>query len=115
MFESIQNESIERLTGYSALIARYGLEVIPNWHSSTVINSGIHRIDTIGGQIKEVYPPKYWPGDMLGDHLEFALKYDGTNLGILASLFRKPIKKTSLSLFTAANPYWLLFPYGSIC
>jgi len=39
--------------------------------------------------IEEVYPPKYWPGNTLGDHLEFALKYDGTNLAILASLFRE--------------------------
>ncbi|MCL7489699.1 MAG: Fic family protein [Desulfobulbaceae bacterium] len=38
--------------------------------------------------IEEFYPAKYWPGDTLGDHLEFALKYDGTNLAILAHLFR---------------------------
>jgi len=35
----------------------------------------------------EVYPARYWPGDTLGGHLEFALKYDGTNLAILASVF----------------------------
>jgi hypothetical protein len=35
-----------------------------------------------------MYPAKYWPGDEVGDHLEFALKYDGTNLAILASLFQ---------------------------
>jgi len=29
----------------------------------------------------------YWPGDSFGDQIELALKYDGTNLGILASLF----------------------------
>ena len=76
-----------RLAGYSALIERYGLEVIPNWHKSAVASSGSHRISTNGSVIEEVYPAKYWPGDSLGDHLEFALKYDGTNLGILASLF----------------------------
>jgi len=47
----------------------------------------VHRIDSTEGVIEEVYPSKYWPGDALGDHLEFALKYDGTNLSILASLF----------------------------
>ena len=51
--------------------------------------SGIHRIDSSGGVIEEVYPSKYWPGDTLGDHLEFALKYDGTNLAILSILFQK--------------------------
>jgi hypothetical protein len=37
--------------------------------------------------VESVYPPSYWPGDRIGDHLEFALKYDGTNLGILHALF----------------------------
>jgi Fic/DOC family len=74
--------------GYEALIARYGLEVIPNWHRSFVATRGVHRIETVSGITEEVYPSKYWPGDTLGDHLEFALKYDGTNLSILASLFQ---------------------------
>lgn len=39
--------------------------------------------------IEEVYSPKYWPGNELGDHLEFALKYDGMNLAILSSLFQE--------------------------
>jgi hypothetical protein len=54
-----------------------------------VKSRGIHQIESSGGVIKEVYPPKYWPGDELGNHLEFALKYDGTNLAILSSLFRE--------------------------
>jgi Fic family protein len=37
---------------------------------------------------EETYPSRYWPGDKLGDHLEFALKYDGTNLALLASVFQ---------------------------
>ena len=76
-----------RPAGYAALIERYGLVVIRNWHQSLVATSGTHRIDSTEGVIEEVYPSKYWPGDSLGDHLEFALKYDGTNLAILASLF----------------------------
>ncbi len=39
------------------------------------------------GQEKTVYPESYWPGDRTGDHLEFALKYDGVHLGILSALF----------------------------
>ena len=60
----------------------------PYWHRSRVATSGIHRIDSTGATVEEVYPPKYWPGDTIGDHLEFALKYDGTNLAILARLFQ---------------------------
>lgn len=74
--------------GYQALIDRYRLEVIPNWHRSFVASSGPHRIDSASGVIEEVFPSRYWPGDSPGDHLEFALKYDGTNLATLASLFR---------------------------
>jgi hypothetical protein len=77
-----------RPAGYAALVQKYGLDVIPNWHRSLVATSGTHRMRTIEGIVEEVYPPKYWPGEDLGSHLEFALKYDGTNLAILASLFR---------------------------
>lgn len=91
-----QNQSLYRLAGYAALIEQYDLDVIPNWHTSMVTIRGIHRIDSLGGIIKEVYPSRYWPGETLGDHLEFALKYDGTNLAILASLFQKVSDKSCL-------------------
>lgn len=87
MSESDLSGASLRPAGYAALVERYGLEVIPNWHSSMVAVSRTHRIATVEGLVEEVYPPRYWPGDSVGDHLEFALKYDGTNLGILASLF----------------------------
>ena len=77
-----------RSAGYELLIAQYELDVIPNWHRSYVANSSSRRINTAAGATEEIYPSKYWPGDSLGDHLEFALKYDGTNLAILASLFQ---------------------------
>ncbi len=88
MAENDKNKSTYRLAGYAALIERYDLDVIPNWHRSLVTTAGIHRIDSSGSVIEEIYPPKYWPGDTLGDHLEFAFKYDGTNLVILAGLFQ---------------------------
>ena len=81
------NSNRARLAGYSALIAKYGLRVIPNWHESFVATGGMRRVETKPGVVRETYPPSYWPGDTLGDHLEFALKYDGTNLAILASVF----------------------------
>ncbi len=77
-----------RAAGYSALVAKYDLDVIPNWHESFVATSGTRRIESTGKIVHETYPITYWPGDSLGDHLEFALKYDGTNLAILASIFR---------------------------
>lgn len=76
-----------RLAGYAALVTQFHLEVIPNWHKSFVASGNSHRVEMAGGMIEEVYPARYWPGDRLSDQLEFALKYDGTNLAILASIF----------------------------
>jgi hypothetical protein len=77
MTETGQETATPRPAGYAALIERYHLDVIPNWHRSLVATSGIHRMDSIGGVIEETFPAKYWRGNGLGDHLEFALKYDG--------------------------------------
>jgi hypothetical protein len=77
-----------RPAGYAALTRRLGLEVIPNWHESLVARGGTHRVESDGPVVRETYTSRYWPGEGLGDHLEFALKYDGVNLAILASVFR---------------------------
>ena len=95
MVDNKKDKPKYRLAGYSALIKRYKLDVIPNWHKSLIAISGIHRINTVGEVIEEIYPLKYWPGDTSGDHLEFALKYDGVNLAILANLFQR-IKEEDL-------------------
>lgn len=76
------------MAGYSSLIERYRLSVLPNWHLSTVSPTGTLRSTIQEGRVESVYPQSYWPGDSTGDHLEFALKYDGVNLGILSALFR---------------------------
>lgn len=78
----------QRPAGYAALLERYGLEAIPNWHRSYVVaTGGTHRARAMREGVEETYPAVYWPGDSLGAHLEFALKYDGTSLAILATLF----------------------------
>ena len=51
-----QGKSTLRPAGYAALIERYGLDVIPNWHISRVTTSGAHRIDFQTGVTEEVYP-----------------------------------------------------------
>ena len=117
MVENEQGTSIYRPAGYAALIERYDLDVIPNWHKSQVTASGIHRIGSGEGFIEEVYPPKYWPGDTLGDHLEFALKYDGTNLAILSVLFQKAEEEDILEYVRSkptgkyARRLWFLYEF----
>ena len=117
MAENDQEQATLRLAGYAALIDLYGLDVIPNWHRSLVTTSGIHRIDLTGGVIEEVYAPKYWPGDALGDHLEFALKYDGTNLAILTILFQEVAAEDFLAYVRSkptgkyARRLWFLYEF----
>ncbi len=117
MAENDQGRSNCRLAGYAALIERYGLKVIPNGHRSLVAFSGIHRIDSGGSVVEEVYPSKYWPGDTLGDHLEFALKYDGTNLAILANLFQEATEGDVLEYVRSkptgkyARRLWFLYEF----
>ena len=117
MAETDQDKSTYRPARYAALIERYDLDVIPNWHKSMVTASGIHRIDSSKGVIEEVYPSKYWPGDILGDHLEFALKYDGTNLAILGILFQKAGKEDLLEHVRSkptgkyARRLWFLYEF----
>lgn len=83
------NDFHTRPAGYVALIQRFGLQVIPNWHESFIATGGgTHQIHSTEPGVRETYISRYWPGEKLGDHLEFALKYDGTNLAILASIFR---------------------------
>lgn len=76
-----------RLAGYAFLIEQYGLRALPNWRTSSVSPTGTLRSTIQDGRVESVYPQSYWPGDGTGDHLEFALKYDGLNLGILSALF----------------------------
>lgn len=89
--------------GYAALINRYQISVIPHWHKSMVTSSGVRRIDTSGAVTVEFFTATYWPGDGVGDHLEFALKYDGINLGILASLFEK-VEQQDLLDYVRSSP-----------
>lgn len=117
MNENNKARSTRRPAGYEALIERYDLEVIPNPHRSFVAATGMHRTESIGGVIEEVYPAKYWPGDTTADHLEFALKYDGVNLAILASLFQKVEEKDLLEYVHSkptgkyARRLWFLYEF----
>lgn len=117
MGESNKDQAVRRLAGYAELVKRYNLSVIPNWHISSVVTAGLHRISSTGNIIDEVYPVKYWPGETLGDHLEFALKYDGVNLAILANLFHK-VKETDLLEYVSSKPIgkyvrrvWFLYEF----
>ena len=81
------HDSGVRSAGYAALAEWLGIPVLPNWHESLVASGSTHRVDSTGGTVRETYTSRHWPGEGIGDHLEFALKYDGVNLAILANIF----------------------------
>ena len=71
---SLKNTSEHsRLAGYAFLIEGYGLSVLPNWHASSVRTAGGLRAVVHGDRVETEYPPSYWTGDGLGNHLEFTL------------------------------------------
>ena len=78
-----------RPAGYAYLLKKFKLTGMPNWHSSSVSTTGTHYSKIQDGFVEDVFRTQYWPGEKLGDHLEFALKYDGVNLGLLARIFEK--------------------------
>lgn len=78
----------ERPTGYLFLTESYGLAHLPHDVASYVLTQGNRRTEIADGRRVEYYPRKYWPGEGLFDHLEFALRYEGLHLGLLRALFR---------------------------
>ncbi len=93
-----------RPAGYAALMERHGIRGVPNWHRSVVATTATRRVETMAdGTVRETYGPAYWPGDTDGDHLEFAIKPDGTNLAILSRLF-KAMDAAALTEFVRSRP-----------
>ena len=76
-----------RPAGYTYLVKKFALTDISNWHRSSVSTTSTHFSKNQDGFVDEVFRTQYWPGEKIGDHLEFALKYDGVNLGLLAQIF----------------------------
>ncbi len=75
--------------GYLYLLEKFQLnDMIAHWHTSYVSVGSIHRTKIQDSFIEDIYPQSYWPGEGIGNHLEFALKYDGVNLGYLEIVFR---------------------------
>ncbi len=114
---SAENIRVDELrpAGYVAITALLGLRTIPNWHESYIAAGNTHKIESNGGLVKEIYPSKYWPGDSVGDHLEFALKYDGVNPAVLACIFRG-VETLEIEAYVASKPsgkyarrIWYLF------
>ncbi|MGV3592975.1 MAG: Fic family protein [Gammaproteobacteria bacterium] len=76
------------LLGYSHLIARYGLRTLPLTEEARLASEIRGRESRQQGGLRlQLFEPKYRPDDTLVGHLQFALRYEGVNLQVLARLF----------------------------
>ncbi len=88
-----------RPVGYAALIDRYQLKV-PLPRTLAGIATRHHPVSTNEWR---VLTPRHQPNDDLYGQLEFALKWEGVNLGVLAALFRA-VKDDEVAAFVKAEP-----------
>lgn len=74
--------------GYALLVEQYALKALP-MDTCALIDSSVHgrKQTTRAGQSVELFEPTYQPKDTLAGHLQFALRYEGVNLQVLALLF----------------------------
>lgn len=90
--------------GYEALIQRFHLDVIPNWHCSFIaLDSHTHKVEQKANVIYEIYPKKYRIDERVMSNLEFALKYDGVNLTLLIQIFEQ-IEERELIEYIGSKP-----------
>ncbi|ETR67649.1 MAG: hypothetical protein OMM_05031 [Candidatus Magnetoglobus multicellularis str. Araruama] len=93
-----------RPAGYTYLQEKFSIEGMPNWHRSKISNTGNKNYLKIqDGFVDEVFRKQYWPGEKVVDHLEFALKYDGVNLGLLGRIFEH-ITQKELTAYIQSKP-----------
>jgi Fic family protein len=85
--------------GYAALIDHYDLKV-PLPPRLAGISERHHRVDTNDWLL---LTPRHRPSDTLAGHLEFALKWEAVDLGVLASLF-EVVTDQEFSALVRAEP-----------
>lgn len=77
-----------RSAGYTYLLEILEISGVPNWHCSFVSQTHTQSSKIQDAFVEETFRKQYWPGENIGNHLEFALKYDGINLGLLFLIFQ---------------------------
>ncbi len=85
--------------GYAALWEKYALSVLLPVKLA-VVGEKHRRIETSDWL---VLTPRHQPPDSLGGHLEFALKWEGVDLGVLRQLFKK-VSPEEVAAMVRAKP-----------
>ena len=97
------NVSEMQPAGYAWLLNKFELTAMPNSHRSFVAATGGRQQKVEGDRIEDIYTLQYWPGEKIGDHLEFALKYDGVSLSSLKVIFDAAVE-TELVDYIRSKP-----------
>jgi hypothetical protein len=92
-----------KATGYQALISRFSLQAVPPYRSSWIHARSGRLCRQADGLAEEYYPPRYDPGNGWQAELDFALRHEGVELGILAALFGV-LDVTELTDWIRASP-----------
>jgi len=111
------NGHVLKPAGYIYIIEKYGLKVIQPYHTSFISDSSYSKQILKDGYIEEVYSKKYLPDHSVLANLEFALKYDGTDLGVIAAFF-ETVGKDEIAGYITSKPtgkyariIWFLYEF----
>jgi hypothetical protein len=58
-------------------------------HHTSKLGTRMAQTESADGRITQVYLPSYDPGNQPLDHVQFALRYDGIDLGVLRRVFQR--------------------------
>lgn len=83
------NKQLDTPAGYEALRQQYDLKALPHFRTSYITSRWDKLVTKTKAHEVHFLPASYDPGPSLGDQLEFALKYEGIHLELLARLFEK--------------------------
>ncbi|MBK8098891.1 MAG: Fic family protein [Planctomycetes bacterium] len=103
--------------GYQALIERFQIRCLPLAHTSYVRRQAGVRVESTRTRAETTFPLRYQPQPDVPSQLEFALKYDGVNLEVLAAVFEQA-DPNALAAWVRSTPtgkyarrIWFLFEW----
>ncbi len=101
--------------GYKWLTDKMGLKVVPHHCSSFISDKNLHRTVQKDGFTEEYYPKSKALENSVCGHLEFAVRNEGVNPGILKACFEK-VNDSELTAYIQQKPtgrfariLWLLY------
>jgi hypothetical protein len=103
--------------GYEYLRSKYQIQSPQHYRASYISDKWRQEVHSENDRQEHYYPPTYDPGTNLGDHTDFALKYEGLDLCLLVGLF-ETLDRSELTAVIQEKPHgqyrrklWYLFEF----